>query len=156
MPFDAAFTLGPFTVDDEGRLAPSSPEDFPAFQVTFRDRVVRARLTRQHELAADGGLMGMLALQATLARVPSSAGSGPERTQARPPVFAALRWLPRTLPPGWRVALLADHRFMLFSEAAIALPASASELVAAVTSFLLDLAPYLDLIDEGGLGEAAA
>ena len=36
MPFDTPFSLGPFTVDAEGRLAPGSQEDFPSFSVVWR------------------------------------------------------------------------------------------------------------------------
>jgi hypothetical protein len=101
MPFDAPFKLGPFMVDPEGRLSPGEPEGTPAFLFRWRNRLVRAQLAQADPAE------GRLALQSTLARVQSTANA-PDET-LRPRSFATLHWLPRSLPSGWRVRLLADH-----------------------------------------------
>jgi hypothetical protein len=143
MPFDAPFMLGPFAVDSEGRLSPGEPERAPAFLFRWRDRVVRARLAE-----AEAG-HGRLILQATVARVPSTASTPDEAV--RPRTFALLRWLEKSVPSGWRVHLVADHRVWLEAERAIALPITAAALITETTCFLLDLAPHLDLLEEVGL-----
>jgi hypothetical protein len=143
MSLDAPFKLGPFTVDPTGRLSPCEEGNAPAFLFRWRTRVVRARLTQTSP--DDGGLT----LQSTLGRVPSTAGAqdGTSRTRS----FTLLRRLPRSVPPDWRVCLLADHRVWLETEARIALPITAAALITEITRFLLALAPYLDLLDEVGL-----
>jgi hypothetical protein len=143
MPFEAPFTLGPFLVDAEGRLSPRERDASPAFVFRWRRRVVRARLDQMD------ALNGQLILQATLAWVPSTAGAGDETL--RPKAFSLLRWLQTQIPPAWRLALLADHRVWLETCTRIALPVTAAGLLGDVTSFALDLAPYLDLMDEAGL-----
>jgi hypothetical protein len=148
MPFGAPFKLGPFTVDSGGRLSPCEPERIPAFLFRWRDRVMHARLT---QVAAEDG---RLALQATLGRVPSTAGMSDEAR--RPRSFAALRWLPRSVPSDWRVSLLADHRVWLETEMRIALPITAAALITEITRFLLVLAPFVDLLDEEGLDALGA
>ena len=55
------------------------------------------------------------------------------------------------MPPDWRVALLADHRVWLETEPRIDLPITAAGLITEITRFALDLAPYLELMDEIGL-----
>lgn len=143
MPFDAPFKLGPFSVDAEGRLSPSEPAAAPAFLFRWHNRVVRARLDR-----ADAE-SGRLILQVTLARIRSSA-STPDET-LRPRSFALLHWLERTAPPDWRVMLLADHRVWLETDTRIDLPVTAAGLITEIARFALDLAPYLELMDEMGL-----
>ena len=143
MPFDAPIRLGPFSVDSEGRLSPCDPATSPAFLFHWHHRVVRARLDQ-----ADIEL-GRLTLQVTLARVRSTA-STPDDT-LRPRCFALLHWLERTVPSAWRVALLADHRVWLETQARISLPITAASLITEITCFALDLAPYLELLDESGL-----
>lgn len=143
MPLDAPFTLGPFTVDADGRLAPGTPDRFPAFRVAWRGHVVQACLTTA------GPAGGTLALQAMLGRVPSTGRAGGAGTPPREAAFAALRALPGTLPPGWTLGLLPDHRIVAEARIQIGLPASAEDLVAELTLFLLRLAPYFDLLAEG-------
>jgi hypothetical protein len=143
MPFDAPFKLGPFSVDGEGRLSPASPAAVPSFHFRWHGRLIHVRFDR----AGPGA--GRLALQVALARVPSTACS-PDET-LRPRSFALLHWLGRILPPVWRVALLADHRFWLETETPIELPITAAGLVSELTGFALELAPYLELMDEVGL-----
>jgi hypothetical protein len=91
----------------------------------------------------------LLQLQAPLGRVPSSARTSD--AARRLPGFALLRELPATLPKGWRIGLGPDHRVLLEAECRAALPITATALIAEVTSFLLELAPYLDVLDEAGL-----
>jgi hypothetical protein len=143
MPFGAPFKLGPFTVDSGGRLSPGEPDKILAFLFRWRDHLVRARLAQASP--SDG----RLALQSTLGRVPSTAGASDETLRRRS--FSVLRWLPRIVPPGWRVLLLADHRVRLETETCIALPITAAALITEITRFLLALGPYLDLLDEEGL-----
>jgi hypothetical protein len=147
VPFDAPFKLGPFIVDTEGRLAPNKPEDTPAFLFRWRQRVVRARLVD----APNGE--GSMVLQTTLGRVPSTA-SVPEGA-LRPQSFALLHWLPRYLPPEWRMMLLSDHRIILDAQPQISFPITAASLLRELTCFLLALSPYLDLLDEAGVNAAA-
>ena len=55
------------------------------------------------------------------------------------------------VPQPWRVALLADHRVWLETDTPIDLPITAVGLISEITRFALDLAPYLELMDEIGL-----
>jgi hypothetical protein len=143
MQLGASFKLGPFTVDAAGRLSPCDPATAPAFLFRWHDRIVRARLDQ-----ADAET-GRLNLQVMLARVSSSAGTPDE--SLRPRSFALLRWLERSTPSTWHVALLADHRVWLETVTPIALPIAAAGLLTEITRFALDLAPYLELMDEVGL-----
>ena len=137
MPLDA-ITLGPFTVDAEGGLSPTTPEHFPSFRVAWRGHVVRARL-------ADSAL----GLVVTLGRVPSTGRAESPREAPRRAAFATLRTLPDLLPPGWAVALTPDHRIAVEARIPLDLPTTAEILVGEITLFLLRLAPYLDLLAEG-------
>ena len=143
MLLDAPFRLGPFIVDADGRLCPSTPERFPSFCVAWRGQVARARLT------ATGPDGGTLALQTVLGRVPST--SRPEGAGALPrrAAFAAMRALPGTLPPGWTVGLLPDHRIVAEAQTHLLLPTGVEDLVSELARFLLRLAPYLELLAEG-------
>jgi hypothetical protein len=143
MPFDAPFKLGPFEVDSHGRLSPFDPAEPPAFLFRWRGRAVHARLTQ-----ADA-TTGLLSLQVTLGRVPSTAVAGDDTL--RPRSFALLHWLTRSVPPGWRMCLLADHRIWLETETRIGLPITAPALVTDMTCFALDLQPYLELLEETGI-----
>lgn len=140
MPFDAPFKLGPFEVDSEGRLSPGDPPASPAFLFRWHGRVVRSRLAQADDSA------GRLSLQVMMGRVPSTASARDETL--RPRSFAFLHWLARAVPPGWRVHLAPDHRMWLETEAGIALPITAADLITTITCLALDLAAYLDLLDE--------
>lgn len=143
MPFDAPFKLGPFEVDAAGRLSPFEPQGSADFVFRWHDRLVRASLT-QADLAS-----WRLTMQVVLGRVPSTANTTDE-TQ-RPRSFALLHWLGHSVPPGWKLCLLADHRIWLEAATCIDLPVTAAALVTSVTCFTLDLEPYLDLLDETGI-----
>ena len=148
MQFDKPFKIGPFTVDSEGRISPSDPATAPAFLFRCGGRLVRARLDR-----ADADT-GRLDLQVTLARVSSTASASDDTL--RPRSFTLLHWLTRAVPVGWRVDLLADHRVCLKANTRIGLPITAAALLTEVSCFALDLAPYLELLDESGLTVTAA
>ena len=147
MPFDAPFLLGPFTVDETGRLAPRDPRAMPAFLFRWRGRVVRARLGQEGEC-------GFLTSRLMLGRVPSTAGA--LDPASRPRSFGLLHWLPHSLPAGWRLQLLADHRVLLEARLGIDLPITATGLLGRLAGFLLDLSPYLDLVEELGMASAEA
>lgn len=148
MPFDAPFMLGPFAVDAMGRLAPRGPNALPGFFFRWRGRVIRAKF-EQSEAAPD-----RLVLQATLGRVPSTAN--PRDSGLRPQSFQLLHQLPRALPGPWRLLLLPDHRVQLEADVPVTLPITAVDLLVELTRFLLELAPYLDLLDEVGIAGASA
>lgn len=145
MPFVAPFKLGPFTVDAEGRLSPRQPGAAPAFLFRCHGRVVRSRLAQFG--AAETGLV--LQAEVALGWVPSTAGVNDETERRRS--FALVHWLTRVVPAGWRVRLSPDHRVWLEAETPIGLPITAAALVTRIACFALDLAPYLDLLDETGV-----
>ncbi len=149
MPLDAPFKLGPFTVDTNGGLTPSTADRFPSFRVAWRGHVVQARLT------AAGPEGGTLALQAMLGRVPSTGRAEAPGTLPRQAVFAAVRALPAMLPDGWRIGLRPDHCVVTEAEFNLSLPTNVGNLVTELTMFLLRLDPYFDLLAEVA-GEAHA
>lgn len=148
MKLDEPFALGPFTIDGAGRLQPTDPRAMPEFSLVWRGCDVRVRF----EPAPDPH-QATMELCTGAGRVPSTALVG---SQLRAEVFSALAALPGLLPSGWRVDLLADHRLELAGHAALALPATVSELLSAVTVHLLRAAPYLDLLGEAGVVAARA
>jgi hypothetical protein len=146
MSFASPFKLGPFIVDEEGRLYPRVPDKVPSFSVCWRDRLLHLRLSRA---AAAGATQLSLGVQAVLGRIPSTAEAiGPGR---RDEAFALLRNLAPVLPAGWEISLFADHRVRLDLQSGLELPTSATALVTAVTVLLLELAPYLDVLDAEGI-----
>lgn len=106
---------------------------------------------------APGQDAGALQLQVLIGRVPSTGlGMADSAVVARrADVFATLRALPPSLPNGWRLRLLADHRVAVLSDTPLALPTSITALLTTLTMFLLSLGPYLDLLDAAGV-EASA
>ena len=145
MAFNAPFKLGPFTVDQGGRLSPWDSGTTPAFLFRWHSRVVRSRLILS-DAVADGLV---LHAEVALGRVPSTAGVSDE-TQ-RPRSFALVHWLERVMPAGWRVRLAPDHGVWLEAQVPIGLPITAVALLTKISCFALDLAPYLDLLDETGV-----
>ncbi len=132
-----AFPLGPFIVEESGRLSFRSKEDGAGISFHWRGRRFSARL-------GDGGI----AFTVILGQVPSSASGPGKREQA----LAALRGLPRVLPAGWTVHLTPNHRIQLRSAEQMAWPAHLTDLMWPLVRFVLTLAPTLDLLDEAGLG----
>ncbi|MCW3476499.1 hypothetical protein [Limobrevibacterium gyesilva] len=149
MPLDAPFRLGPFTVDEVGRLMPCTPADFPTFCVLWRGLTVRVELTVRAMAAPEG----LLALGMALGRVPSSADPA---AMPRGQVLDMLHDLATRLPAGWKLDLLADHRVGLKAARALAVPTTVTALVSEVALFLLALSPYLDVLGETGLGTGGA
>jgi hypothetical protein len=143
MPFDTPFKFGPFSVDAGGRLTLEDPRSGPSFRFRWQGRLIHARLDRSDAAT------GRLTLRVGVARVRSTAGTPNPALRSRS--FALLRWLTGTLPPEWRAALLADHRFRLETDVVIGLPITAVGLISELTRFALELAPYLELMDEMGL-----
>lgn len=141
MPLDMPFQLGPFMVDEQGGVTPPADRD-ARFTVRWRGCLVRAAM---RPLASGGGVT--LGLQAVLGRVPSSASASEAERES---VLAALREVADHRPAGLRFALSADHQAILHGEEDIALPVTARVLVAQVSRFLLDVAPYLDFVGEAG------
>lgn len=152
MPFELPNSLGPFSIDGQGRIAPRAGVEMPHFLFHWRERKISARLARQHD--HEDPDRGRLMLSAWLGRVPSSADPAP--AERRVASFGTLRELLEILPGDWRVRLLPDHQVRLDAEMALSWPASAVELMAELTRFLLALAPYLDLLDEEGVLEPAS
>jgi hypothetical protein len=91
---------------------------------------------------------GVLRINTAIGRVPSTATGD---TGARREVFAAVRGLTAAVPQDWRLGLLPDHQVMLQVQRPIALPITATGLLTQITAFLLELAPYLELMDETGI-----
>lgn len=152
MPLDAPFRLGPFLVDTQGRMEPGDPDRFPTFHLQWRGYVVHARLDTRD--AADAA-KGRVVFTASLGRVPSTAGGDAARNAARRArVFGALRGMECATHDGWQISLLADHSVTIAAPRELELPASAVDLVTQVTCFLLDLAPYLDWLEEMELAVA--
>ena len=133
--------IGPFRVDATGRIDPAEPDCATSFRFRWRGHAMQAGLGQ-----------GGLELDARLGQVPSTAG----HEDARPGAFAALRFLARAMPADWRLRLAPDHSVRLSRSLAVPMPTSAVDLLADLTCFLLALAPYLDLLDEAGLGGADA
>jgi hypothetical protein len=144
MAFELPNSLGPFSVDAQGRIAPRDGAEMPNFLFRWRDRKVTARL-----MGRDGD--GSLTISAWLGRMPSSAAqpvSASPTNDRRRTSFASLRCFLDMLPGDWRVRLLPDHQVRLEAELLLAWPATAVDLLTQLTRFLLALAPYLDLLDE--------
>jgi hypothetical protein len=134
-----AFPLGPFVVEETGKLTFRAPGDTASFSFIWRGRRFSAALVN-----------GSVALTGVLGLVPSSA-SGPGRREA---ALAALRALPRALPTGWALRLTPDHRIQIKALEGMEWPAHATDLMLPLVRFLLRLSPYLDLMDEAELGPA--
>jgi hypothetical protein len=145
MPFRESFILGPFSVDAAGRLYPVRPDVSPSFSVRWRGRVVHARLVQSN--ARDGHLY----IQSSLGRIPSTASDPAIRAAC----FTMLRNLLSALPETWSARLLPDHQPQLEVETIVALPITVTNLVTELTLFLLVLSPYLDLMDQAGVGLVA-
>jgi len=139
----SSMTLGRFAVDRQGVLQPREAAHHPAMRFEWRGRACLAALT------GDG-----LQLAAIAGRVPSTAELGADRAMA----FDDVRSLPASLPPGWRMRLLPDHRIQLEADQPMDPAATATAVVSAMVRFALALDPYLDRLESscGGAGSAAS
>lgn len=144
MQFDASYRLGPFKVDADGGLMP--PVDRLArFRVNWRGCAVSAGMRAERDESAEEVVN--LELSAIIGRVPSSASGGPPQ---RENALELLRRMAGTARGGLTVGLSADHRLVLQAERRLEVPVTARRLVAEVTDFVLEVAPYLDLAGESG------
>ena len=141
MPFKGSFILGPFSVDEEGRLSPAREDVSPGFNVRWRARVVHARLVRSD------GQFGYLFIHSHLGRVPSTASDPTTRAAC----LATLRGVLTSMPKAWAVRLRPDHQPRLEVRTTVALPITVTNLVTELTVFLLMLSPYLELMDSAGV-----
>ena len=142
--------LGPFSVDPEGRLSPARPDLSPVFSVRWRGRTVHACLSQgtAPNTSLDAPLgEGHLRIRSILGRIPSTA-SGPAVREACLTLF---RGLLTAVPETWTMRLLPDHRPQVEAALMVALPITVTGLVTELTAFLLDLAPYLDVMDDAGV-----
>ena len=142
------FTLGPFLVEAGGRLRPARSDQPPGFRVRWRGRVVHAVVTSD---GSDGTGNGRLRIETILGRVPSTSPEPSSRLAS----LRTLRDLAEALPDTWTIRLLPDYQPRLDVETAIELPITVTNLVTELTTFLLDLSPYLDLMDQAGLQPAS-
>ena len=145
MPFKEPFVLGPFSVDAAGRLSLARDDVPPRFSIKWRGRVVHV------SLANDKSRTGCLHLQTGPGSIPSTAVCDPER---RLTALAVFRGLPRLVPSTWQFRVLPDHKARLEAVTAIAMPITVSGLATELASFLLDLDPYLDVLDAAGASHA--
>ena len=144
MPFKEPFVLGPFSIDREGRLSPLTQDVSPGFSVRWRGRVVHAQMTRH-----DGG--GSLFIHSSLGRIPSTATDPAIRTAC----LAVLKGLAGALPDGWTMRMTPDHQPQFAAEMAVGFPITVTDLVTELSSFLVDLSPYLDVLDQAGVSLVA-
>jgi hypothetical protein len=141
MPLKQSFILGPFAVDEKGRLSPAREGVSPGFTVRWRGRVVHAKLEQSPDLD------GRLHLQSSLGRIPSTASDPATRAAC----LTTLQGLSGALPRQWRARLLPDHQPQLEVNSTVMLPITITNLVAELALFLLTLSPYLDLMDRAGV-----
>jgi hypothetical protein len=132
-----AFPLGPFLVEESGKLTFRSPHQEAALSFVWHGRRFSARI-----------VPGRIKLSSVIGHIPSSA-SGAHR---RKPALMCLRELPPLLPAGWALRLSADHRVHVDVMEPMGWPAHATDLMLPLLRFLLQLGPYLDLLDESELG----
>jgi len=104
--------------------------------------VVHARLSRQD--LQDGRLY----IQSSLGRIPSTASDPATRLAC----LMMLRRVLSSLPDTWNARLPPDHQPRLEVESTVELPITVTSLVTELTLFLLILSPYLDLMDQAGVG----
>ncbi len=143
----AGTTLGPFKVDRHGLLSPASAAHMPSFAVRWRGRLIQARIT------SDGETLGALQLSTHIGRVPSTAGRA-TLTGHRQAAIDLMRAMPGAIPPWLQVRLAADHTIVMQTRTALPMPVSAVALVVEMSMFLMSLAPYLDILDDEGMGLA--
>jgi hypothetical protein len=134
---DMRLPLGPFIIEPGGRLQLRGADTRPAFWFMWKGLRVDAKL------GAGGVTLSML-----IGRIPSTI----KQPAVREPAFALLRALPGTLPEGWTMRLTPEHTIRVQAFDTVALPATISGLVEPLVRFLLRVSPYLELIEQAGLG----
>ncbi len=131
------FPLGPFLVEESGKLTFRSPNQEAALSFAWHGRRFSARI-----------VPGRIKFSSVIGHIPSSA-SGAHRRQS---ALTCMRALPPLLPPDWSVRLSPDHRVHVDVAETMEWPAHATDLMIPLLRFLLQLGPYLDLLDESELG----
>jgi hypothetical protein len=129
--------LGPFIIEPGGRIQLRGADTRPAFWFHWQGYRVDAKLGA-----------GGVTLSMQIGRIPSSI----RQPAVREPAFALLRALPDTLPEGWTVRLTPEHTIRVQAFDTVALPATISGLTEPLVRFLLRVSPYLELIQQSGLG----
>ena len=141
MAFTEPHRLGPFFVDAEGRLSPAEQGTTPGFSVQWHGRVIHARLVWGDTP------QGSLSIKCDLGRIPSTANDPAARAES----LAFVRGLITRLPDEWQPRLMSDHQLHVALLTQVLLPIMVTELVTELAAFMLDLTPYLDMIDDAGL-----
>lgn len=129
--------LGPFAVDQDGALRPRDADRPPSLRFSWRGRRCEAAV------AAEGVQFATIA-----GRIPSTAEPDADRASA----FEMVADLPGSLPPGWQLRLLPDHRIQLETAAGMHPAPTATRIIAAMVRFALALDPYLDRLDSASAG----
>ena len=129
--------LGPFAVDQDGALRSREPDRPAALRFSWRGRRCEAAV------APEG-----VRLAAIAGRIPSTAEPDADRVSA----FETVAELPGSLPPGWQLRLLPDHRIRLETAAGLLPAPTATGIIAAMVRFALALDPYLDRLDSASAG----
>ena len=144
--------FGSFSVDDLGRVS-LAIGTVGGFMFQWRGRPVSLSISApEPQGLPDGGqALCEVSITARVGRVPSTAMT----PDLRPEAFQLAVALRSLLPAGWSVRLLADHVLELRAEELLPLPARVGELLIPATRFTLAMAPYLDLLEESGMGMAA-
>lgn len=128
--------LGPFLVEDGGKLTFRRKDTAPAFSFQWRGRRFAVRLADQR-----------LNFSVPVGRVPSTSGGAAKREAG----LALLKALPAVLPEGWKMRLLPDHRVQLETEQTMEWPTTVAALLTPVIALVMGAAPVLDLLDEADL-----
>ncbi len=128
--------LGPFLVEEGGRLTFRIKDTQPGFSFQWRNRRFAVRLADRK-----------LYFAAPVGRVPSTSAGATRRDGA----LALLACLRQSLPSGWVMRLLPDHRIQIETEQILEWPATVAALMTPIIALVLCAAPVLDLIDENGL-----
>ncbi len=131
------FPLGPFLVEETGKLTFRSPDQSAALSFLWHGRRFSARI-----------VPGSIKMSSVIGHIPSTM-RGAHRRQ---PALTCLRALPPLLPPGWSLRLTPDHRVHIDVAEPMGWPAHATDLMLPLLRFLLQLGPFLDLLDENELG----
>ena len=146
MPFEVPFILGPFSVDPDGRISPIRHDVKPGFTVRWQGRTIHTRL-----MSNDDG-RGRLFMQSSLGHIPSTASDPAARTSC----IATLKGLANDLPDDWTLRITPDHQPNIAAETAVRFPITVSGLVTELTSFLVELSPYLEVLDQVGVRPASS
>lgn len=150
-----AVSFGSFRVDDLGRISLGDSTQ-GGFEFQWRGRPI-ALTVHGLDPSGEGPFPGWnraaaspcrIRMSAQVGRVPSTAVAAARR----PDAFRLTAALSGLLPHGWLVRLLPDHMLQFQSEEQAPLPARIGELLVSATRFTLALAPYLDLLEEHGVG----